>query len=145
MPNLHYHRPSVSDLPILARMNKDLIEDEGSHNPMTVTQLEDRIRDWLESGDYDAILFEYNAAVVAYALFQQKPESIYLRQFFVDRDFRRRGIGQSAIYMLMNDIFPPGLRITLDVLSKNPAGWTFWRRVGFHNFAVTLEAETGRE
>jgi ribosomal protein S18 acetylase RimI-like enzyme len=126
-------------------MNKDLIEDEGSHNPMTVTQLEDRMRDWLESGDYDAILFEYNAAVVAYALFQQKPESIYLRQFFVDRDFRRRGIGQSAIYMLMNDIFPPGLRITLDVLSKNPAGWTFWRRVGFHNFAFTLEAETGRE
>jgi ribosomal protein S18 acetylase RimI-like enzyme len=126
-------------------MNKDLIEDEGSHNPMTVTQLEDRMRDWLESGDYDAILFEYNAAVVAYALFQQKPESIYLRQFFVDRDFRRRGIGQSAIYMLMNDIFPRGLRITLDVLSKNPAGWTFWRRVGFHNFAFTLEAETGRE
>lgn len=144
MPNLHYRRPLMSDLPVLARMNKDLIEDERSHNPMTVAQLAERMRDWLESGDYDAILFEYNDALVAYALFQQKPGSIYLRQFFVDRDFRRQGLGQSAIYMLLNDIFPPGLRVTLDVLASNSAGKAFWHHVGFHNYAITLEAETGR-
>ena len=59
----------VSDLPILARMNKDLIDDERSHNPMSVRHLAERMKDWLESGDYDAILFEYNDALVAYALF----------------------------------------------------------------------------
>lgn len=144
MINLNYRRPLVSDLPILARMNKDLIDDERSHNPMSVRHLAERMKDWLESGDYDAILFEYNDALVAYALFQQKPASIYLRQFFVDRDFRRQGIGRCAIHMLLNDIFPPGLRITLDVLTSNPAGKAFWHQVGFQHYALTLEAETGR-
>lgn len=145
MPCLHYRRPSLADLPVMARMNSDLIEDEGSHNPMNPPQLEERMRDWLESGDYDAILFEYNDALVAYALFQQKPESIYLRQFFVDRDFRRQGIGRSAIHLLLNEIFAPGLRLTLDVLVSNPTGRAFWRSVGFRDYAVTLEAETGEE
>jgi GNAT superfamily N-acetyltransferase len=149
MPAAHAHdplswrRPAAADLPLLARMNRQLIEDEGSRNPMRIPQLEARMRDWLESGEYDAILFEFHDAVVAYALYQQRTDAIYLRQFFVDRAFRRRGIGRRAIRMLLQDILPAGQRITLEVLTANPDGYAFWKRLGFRDYAVTLEGETG--
>ena len=48
------------------------------------------MRDML-GGEYTATLFERDEQVVAYALWTEKPERIYLRQFFVARGFRRRG------------------------------------------------------
>ena len=36
-----------ADLLLLAQMNKRLIEDEGSRNPMSLDQLADRMRGWL--------------------------------------------------------------------------------------------------
>lgn len=41
------------DIPQLAAMNKRLIEDEKSDNPMNISELENRMKDFLET-KYDA-------------------------------------------------------------------------------------------
>ena len=40
------HSATEADLPLLAEMNRRLIEDEGSENPMTVAELQQRMRAW---------------------------------------------------------------------------------------------------
>jgi len=57
---------------------------------MTVPQLEQRMRGWI-SGEYRAIIYEDGSEIVAYALFQEQPEEIYLRQLFVVRQARKEG------------------------------------------------------
>lgn len=39
----------TEDVPLLARMNQQLIEDEASRNPMSLSELENRMSNWLES------------------------------------------------------------------------------------------------
>lgn len=41
-------KAAESDAWILAQMNKALIHDEGSRNPMTIQQVEERMRGWLD-------------------------------------------------------------------------------------------------
>ena len=49
---------TLNDCPLLAAMNRQLLEDEGHRNRfMTVLQLEERMRGWL-SGEYRAVIFE---------------------------------------------------------------------------------------
>ncbi len=80
-------------------MNRRLIADEGHRNQMSPAELERRMTDWLAT-EYQAVLIEDAAAVVAYALYRNEPEFVYLRQFYVDAPFRRRGIGREAIAWL---------------------------------------------
>ncbi len=35
----------------------------------------------------------------------------------------------------------PGKRVTVSVLVSNTVGLAFWRAVGFHDYALTLEME----
>jgi len=51
---------------------------------------------------------------------------VYLRQYFVARDFRRRGIGGQAIPVLAEEVWP---------------ALEFWRAVGFVDYLITLEME----
>jgi hypothetical protein len=46
----------LEDVNLLAEMNKQLIEDEKSNNIMDITQLKDRMIDFLNTG-YKAFLF----------------------------------------------------------------------------------------
>ena len=131
---------TAADLPILARMNQQLIEDEGHRNPMNLAQLEKRMQSMLD-GDYTATLFAWESQLVAYALWREEPDWVYLRQFFVARDYRRRGIGSRAVRRLTGEIWPPGKRIRVDVLIGNQPALEFWRAVGFVDYLITLEME----
>jgi len=72
-------RPAtLDDCPLLAELNHQLIQDEGHRNRMTLPELEQRMRCWL-AGEYRAVIFEDGGDVVAYALYLEKPEEIYLR------------------------------------------------------------------
>ncbi len=59
---------------------------------MTVDQLRERMRGWLTSGAYRAVLFEENGQVAAYALFSETDTEIYLRQLFHPQP-STRGVG----------------------------------------------------
>ena len=135
------HRAATArDVPCLARMNQQLIEDEGHRNLMNLAELESRMRSMIE-GDYTATLFEWHGQLVAYALWRQEPNWVYLRQFFVARDYRRRGIGLRAVRRLTCEIWPPGKRIRVDVLIGNQPALEFWRAAGFVDYLITLEME----
>ena len=145
---LTIRRAEQTDLPLLAQMNKHLIEDEGSANPMTVGELERRMRGWLE-GAYKVDLFGLDGAedeVMGYAVYQPRGETskaqevICLRQFFIERRYRRRGLGRRAFERLREKRFA-GARVTLEVLTANPAGLSFWEALGFREYAVTMALE----
>jgi GNAT superfamily N-acetyltransferase len=126
------------DCRLLAELNHQLIADEGHRNPMTIPELETRMRSWLEEG-YDAVLFEREVEVAAYALYRADAEEIYLRHFFVVRHLRRQGIGREAIRLLREKIWPQAPRLTVSVLTHNSVGLKFWRAMGYSDYCLTME------
>lgn len=136
-------RPAkLGDCPLLARLNHQLIQDEGHRNPMTVAQLEERMRDWL-ADEYRAVIYEDGGEVVAYALYREQPDEIYLRQLFVVRHRRREGLGRRAMEILRTEIWPKDKRLTVAVLVKNAAAVAFWRATGYTDYCLTLEIMPG--
>jgi predicted acetyltransferase len=132
-------RPATNnDCPLLAEMNHQLIRDEGHRNRMTVAELEQRMRGWL-AGEYRAVIYEDGGEVVAYALFREQPEEIYLRQLFIVRHRRSQGIGRRAVEILRSQVWPKSKRLTVDVLVSNKRGVAFWRKVGYADYCLSLE------
>ena len=84
-------------------------------------------------------IFEDDSGILAYALYREKEDHVYLRQFFVQRYQRRNGVGRQCIKILCSEIWPKDKRITVDVLCHNQAGIPFWRAVGFSDYCLTLE------
>ncbi len=134
---LSWREVAEGDLELLAEWNHQLIADEGHRNAMTVAQLSARMREWLRGG-YRAVLFS-SEEPVCYGLFRVDPDLIYLRQFFVRRDRRRVGVGRAAFSLLRHEIWPRGMRLTVDVLCHNVGGIEFWRSVGYQDYCLTLE------
>ena len=134
---LSWREASDADLGLLAEWNHQLIRDEGHRNPMTVTQLADRMKQWLQ-GEYRAVLFSTDAPV-AYALFSRKTDPLYLRQLFVRRDCRRTGVGRAAMAILREQIWPKDVRLTVEVLCTNQTAVAFWRSVGYRDYSLQLE------
>ena len=133
-----------ADLPLLAQMNKCLIEDEGSRNPMSLDQLADRMRGWL-LGNWHLKLFATDGGAVGYAVYQVRRDEyfpdqtiVYLRQFYIEREMRRQGLGTAAYRALAAEHFPPGCRVVIDALASNPRGHDFWRHVGFEPYCTTM-------
>jgi ribosomal protein S18 acetylase RimI-like enzyme len=133
-----YRRATSADCSLLGELNHQLIRDQVHRNPMTVPQLEQRMRGWLE-GEYVAILFEEGGEVVAYALYREQPDEIYLRQLFVVRDRRRQGLGKQAMHLLRSEIWPKTKRLTVEVLVANAAAVAFWRAIGYRDYSLKLE------
>lgn len=129
---------TADDCGLLAELNHQLIRDEGHRNPMNVAQLEERMRGFIEK-EYRAVIFEENDEVVAYALFREQPDEIYLRQLFVFRHRRREGIGRRAMEILRSQIWPQTKRLTVEVLVANKSAVAFWRAMGYIDYALTLE------
>jgi GNAT superfamily N-acetyltransferase len=138
MTALTWRHASQTDIRLLAALNRQLIEDEGHRNAMSIAELADRMRAFL-AGEYRAVLFERDGRLVAYALWSQRGDGLYLRQFFVVREARRDGIGRAAMAILRKDVWPQDVRLYLEVLTANQRGLAFWRSLGFADYAVTLE------
>ena len=132
------------DLSLLAQMNKHLIEDEGCRNPMSVEQLRQRMQGWL-GGDWKVDLFVEGDAVVGYAVYQFRQDEylpaktiVYLRQMFIERAKRSRGLGSHAFELLTQTRIPADCPIVIDVLATNPKGAKFWSQVGFQPYCTTM-------
>ncbi len=111
---------------------------------MAVPELHKRMRAWLKS-EYRAVIFLVEGQPAAYALYRDNDEGFYLRQLFVARDRRRQGIGRRAVEILRNQVCPAAKRLTVDVLTANTAGLSFWRAVGFRDCRLTVEVIPQRE
>ena len=139
--DLVFRIATAADVPQLALWNRQLIEDEGHDNTMSLEELAARMRTWLAT-EYQALVFEdpTTPTPAAYALFRITPEWIHLRQFFVARDRRRRGIGARAVALLRAEVFPPDKSVIVEAMAWNHAALSFWRAVGFADRYVGLES-----
>ena len=133
-----HRQATIEDRALLAEFNRQLAEDEGHRNRMTVTELERRMGEWL-AAEYIGIVFEDGGEVVAYALFRERIGEIYLRQLFVVRHRRRQGMGRRAVQILRSDIWSKDKRLTVEVLAANQDALAFWRAVGYADYSLTLE------
>ncbi|CAN5614758.1 hypothetical protein BH09VER1_BH09VER1_22040 [soil metagenome] len=132
------HRAAeLKDASLLGELNKELIEDEGHRNPMSVEELAARMVDWL-AADYRALIFLKDGKEAAYGLYRIEKDHVYLRQFFVRRHLRRTGIGRECMRRFLADI-GANARIVVEVLAQNAAGAAFWRAVGFADYSLALE------
>jgi predicted acetyltransferase len=127
---INIHECTISDINILAEMNKQLIEDENDNNllSMDIIGLKNRMTEFLNNG-YRAYLFFVNNVIVGYALCDMTKEPKYLRQFFIKREVRRKHYGKTAFEILLKKI---GIKeIEIDVLIWNETGIKFWESIGF--------------
>ena len=132
MEGMYIRKCTLNDVKQLAILNKQLIEDEKSDNPMTVAELEERMRDFLET-DYEAYFFMENREVMGYALVNKTRNPMYLRQFMIERKFRKQHIGTIAFDMLLNVLNVKEMDV--EVLSWNEAGLAFWEGCGFQEIS----------
>ena len=126
---------SVADCSLLASMNKRLIEDEKSSNPMNILQLEERMRGFLES-EYSAFYFMVEDTAIGYALVRHTSSPLYLRQFFIDREYRRKRHGTQAFRLLLEHLQTD--TIDIDVLPWNARGMAFWQSCGFRETCISM-------
>ena len=126
------------DVPQLAVMNKHLIEEEKSNNPMSVEELEQRMLGFLNS-EYKAYLFMEDKTVLGYALVRHTSTPFYLRQFYIKREFRRQHYGKTAFEQLMKYIQAD--TIDMDVLPWNERGRLFWKSCGFEETCISMRYE----
>ena len=132
-------KATLADLSLLAKWNKEMIADQGHRNPMNVDELEDRMKNWLENESYIAHIFYDRSSPVAYSLYREEANEVFLRQFYVCRDFRRQGIGTRAMEILLKDIWPNDKRLIVEVLLTNKPAIEFWKAVGYREHYLGLE------
>lgn len=133
-----WRKATEADVPLLADLNRQLSEDDGTAALRPRVNFEERLRARL-GGRYTAVLFELDDTPIGYALWRDNEgRGIYLRQFFILRDRRRQGLGRRAFELLTREILPPDTDITLEVGEQNPAGLAFWQGLGFVVFAKAM-------
>jgi GNAT superfamily N-acetyltransferase len=139
-------KAQVGDSIVLARMNKQLIEDEGHRNPMSIAELRVRMEGWLRSKSREAVFFvREDGERIGYALYQWRSDSfnpnkkfVYLRQFYVARENRRHDVGSEAFSALTKGFWVGASRIEVEVLTGNAVGIAFWHSLGFKDYQLGL-------
>ena len=129
---------TLDDVSKLAVLNKQLIEDEQSNNPMTVKELEERMRGFLSS-EYDAYFFLVAEAVVGYALVKHTCTPLYLRQFLIERGYLQMHYGTEAFHELLEYLGVD--RMDIEVLPWNERGMRFWENCGFKEISRYMRFE----
>ncbi|MEI6222843.1 MAG: GNAT family N-acetyltransferase [bacterium] len=125
-------------------MNQQLIKDQQSRNPMTLSELEERMKRWLQ-GDWCAIIIQQENNPIGYLLYREEtddyfPEKkiIYIKQFFINTEKRNLGIGKSVFKKLQHEIFK-NTEFMIDVLSINEEATNFWKSIGFAPYSLCMK------
>ena len=136
--SLQHWMATVDDCPRLAELNHQLIRDEGHRNRMTAPELEARMRNWI-AHEYRAVIFEEAGEIVAYVLYREGTDEVYLRHLFVVPSHRGRGIGRAAVEILRTQLWPKNKRLTVAALIANKRAIHFWRSIGYTDYALSFE------
>lgn len=142
--SLRLQRARESDIMILAEMNKQLIEDERGSNPMGIHELKERMSEFFKNS-WEIDLLMVDTKIIGYTLYQYHEDQlngegkrVYVRQYFIVREFRNRGYGIAGIELLKKTRFSDVRRIEIDVLESNPEGQRFWERAGFKPYYTNM-------
>ena len=137
----------LSDLSQLAKMNSCLVDDQGSENPFSLKEYEDRFREWLDTSIWTVDVFLHDGQMIGYSVYQERTDYydpneavIYIRQYYIERSHRRLGLGKAAFQILTDTRFPKHVQsIVLDVMATNSAGQNFWRKMGFNDYFISMK------
>ena len=143
----------LSDLSQLAKMNSRLVDDQGSENPFSLKEYEDRFREWLDTNIWTVDVFLHDGQVMGYSVYQERTDYydpkeavIYIRQYYIERAHRRLGLGKAAFQILIDTRFPKHVQsIALDVMATNSAGQNFWKKMGFNEYFIAMKKELKQE
>ncbi len=138
--DLEFRFAAGNDVSWLARMNQELIRNEGHRNKMSLFELEQRMSDFLRN-EYEAVIVSSGRNDIGYVLYRKEPEWLYLRQIFVIDKMRRKGIGRRIIKWLKDNPWKNCKTIRIDVLVDNTIGINFWKAVGFKDYCIIMEME----
>jgi predicted acetyltransferase len=134
---INFQKADNEDVYLLGQMNKELIEDERHSNPMTIGELTERMRDFLNSV-YTAYFIMVDDTISGYCLFRDDKGYIYIRQLFVKRNKRRIGLGRACVKWLKSNYWN-GRKVRIEVLCHNESGIKFWRSIGFNDYCIVME------
>lgn len=87
---------TIADVPKLAMFNKQFIDGEKSDNPMSINELENRMEGFLDT-DYSAYFFVEDSQIIGYALIRNTSNPVYLRQFLIDRNYRKKTLWDTSL------------------------------------------------
>ena len=127
----------LADVETLAELNKYLIEDERHPNPMNITELTQRMKEWLAT-DYICYVVKQNGHIVAYCLYKDDGGYYYMRQLYVDRAHRRKGIATQLLDWLYENVWTDK-KVRLDVLAHNEDAVAFYKKYGFRIGVFRME------
>lgn len=138
---MEVERALPADAALLAPLNKRLIEDEGHPNPMTVSELVERMAGWL-AGAYIAYVLREGDTIAAYALYRDDGDTYYLRQLYVERGFRRRGLATHLLDWLYANVWRDK-PVRLEVLAHNAGAIAFYEAYGFRVWCLSFQKRGG--
>jgi GNAT superfamily N-acetyltransferase len=127
-----------SDIPQLAELNLQLMQDERHLYMLPIEELRARMTRWV-AGEYHVLVFRNGPRICGYAAWCPEERGTYLRHFFICRDQRRQGLGRTIIDRLRRDHFPKDQPLQLEATIWNTDAIAFWRAIGFKDFGLTLE------
>ena len=130
-------RAEITDVNILAKLNKCLIEDERHPNSMNINDLTQRIEAWLES-EYIGYVVKKHGRIVAYCLYRNEGKYYYMRQLYVARSHRRKGIATKLLDWLYKNVWTDK-KVRLDVLAHNKDAVAFYKEYGFRIGVFRME------
>ena len=130
-------KAELTDADVLAELNKHLIEDEQHPEPMDINQLAQRMREWLAT-EYICYVGKENGHIVAYCLYRDDGDHYYMRQLYVDRAHRRKGIATRLLDWLYENVWTDK-KVRLDVLAHNEDAVAFYKRYGFRIGVYRME------
>lgn len=142
---LRIDRARSTEVDLLAQLNRQLDEDEPHPHPLPLSALTERMCRWIDSGEYEVLLFRRGERVTGYAVWRVEDRGAYLRHFFICRDQRRQGWGRAAMRLLRREVFPPDRPVQIEAAIGNKAGIAVWRAIGFEDFGLSMELKAGLE
>jgi hypothetical protein len=140
---LRIDKATRAEVPLLAELNLQLDKDEPHPYPLPLSALTERMARWIETGEYDVLLFRRGERVTGYTVWRVEDRGAYLRHFFICRDQRRQGWGRAAIQLLRRDVFPKDRPIQIEAAIGNKDGIAFWHAIGFRDFGLSMELKAG--
>ncbi len=113
LKNMQIKKAQHSDYPAIAAMLKQLTDETIQNSRPSLTELKQKITRLVNNDGYNAHLAVKGNIILGYCLWKESNNKIYVRQIWIMRSQRNRGIGMSFVYS-MQDTFWKNKEIVLE-------------------------------
>jgi ribosomal protein S18 acetylase RimI-like enzyme len=119
----------LDDLSVLTEMNIQLRSDEKIDNVMSANEVKSRMQSFIQSNEYKLYLLKDDDINYGYALINIVKKPNYLRQLYIIKEFRNKGLGTKLVNELMKILNIN--EIDVEVMVWNERAIKFYENFGF--------------